>query len=413
MLRPVWVLFPAIALAVCALAGPALAQQPFGRRPFGGRPVDAQELQEPRRAPLTLTPSLTVFGEYNDNVNLDNDDKRWDFLIGFTPGLTLTVESPTYRLSADYSSTGRIFSRDFDRSRFFDNHTIFVDGLLRVSPRLTLTGAETFAFTTDTNILPVDEVSSGRTSAWANGITGGASYQLDPRTSVRGAASWTVQRFDRSDLVDSDVYRAETEVERVLTPRLRASLGYEFGYFDIRNFENVTTHTPLVGVVYRFSETVTGSVRGGPTFEVPQDSDSLVVPNVRAALTKRFQWGSVTADYQENVGTAGGLGGVTLNKSVGLLLQVTNLMKGLIVAAGPRYGERASEDDRIDITTYTIPITATYRITPWMALVGSYEFFHQRGRSIVLTPAGTAFAGDVDRNRVLFGLQFGYPIRFE
>jgi len=77
------------AVGVFLAPGAASAQLP-------GQQPDPQELQPTLRAPLTLTPSLTVSEEYNDNILLNNRDRRHDFITGFTPGLTLTAEDPLY-----------------------------------------------------------------------------------------------------------------------------------------------------------------------------------------------------------------------------------------------------------------------------------------------------------------------------
>ena len=39
--------------------------------------------------------------------------------------------------------------------------------------------------------------------------------------------------------------------------------------------------------------------------------------------------------------------------------------------------------------------------------------FHQRSDSTELTRSGLPIATDADQNRVFFGVQFGYPIRFD
>ena len=56
------------ALAVLAAAPPASAQL---LRP----PTDPQGLQQPRKSPMTLTPSVTVSEEFNDNVFLETPRK--------------------------------------------------------------------------------------------------------------------------------------------------------------------------------------------------------------------------------------------------------------------------------------------------------------------------------------------------
>lgn len=404
---------PWIVLAVaCALgaAAPTAGAQPL---PLPQRRVpDPQGLEEPRRAPLTLTPTFTVEWEFNDNVVLNNDDRRRDFITRLTPGLILEWESSTHRLAAGYNFSAELYAKETHLSRAFDSHRFALDTLFQVNPRLTLTLTDTFAFDTDTNLVAEEGVATGRDQAYGNTLSGTAAWVVDTRTTLHGGASWSLQRFDREDLFDSDVYRADVGLERTLTTRLSGSIGYEIGYFDIDREENVTTHTPLLGVVYRFTETLTGSLRGGPTVQVEEDNDTRVTPTVRASLRQRRAWGAVGLDYTRAVGTAGGLGGTTDNQSIGAVVELTTLMKGLTVELGPRYALIESPDDRIDVRTFTLPLTAVFRVNAWLSLVGSYRFLHQRSDSR-LTTVGAALANDVDQNRVSIGLQVGYPIRFD
>jgi hypothetical protein len=220
VLRPARVRLALVVLAVCAAATPAGAQLLNPRRP-----LDPQGLQEPRRAPLTITPSLTLFGEYNDNINLDNDNKQWDILFGFAPQVSLEVASPTYSVLGDYLFTGEIFARDFNRSHAFDRHSLFLDGMYRVNPRLTLAGSEAFAFTTDTNIIPVDNVATGRTDAWANTLTGGAlCFEPGILGEVRAQAHRRLRRQPAADQVLSACIAPESEHDRRDHAHLRRPL---------------------------------------------------------------------------------------------------------------------------------------------------------------------------------------------
>ena len=58
-------------------------------------------------------------------------------------------------------------------------------------------------------------------------------------------------------------------------------------------------------------------------------------------------------------------------------------------------------------------LQATYRVTPWISLIGGYQFFRQRSDGTEVARIGTFIATDADQNRVFFGVQFGYPIRFD
>ena len=393
-------------LCVLVLSAPgAWAQRP---RPT----LDPQQLQEPRRAPLMLTPSLGFEEEFNDNILLNNEDQRWDFITRFRPGLTLEAEEPRWRVAGAYSFAAQLYARHPHLSRAFDAHDLALDALYRATPHVTLTLTDTFAFSTNTNLVAPEGVATGRADAWSNGLAGGVAWDLDRRSTLRGNGSWTTQRFDRPSLRDSDVWRGDVEVDRALGPQVRGALGYELAFFDIDGEPDVTAHTPRVGLTYRFTEHLTGTLSGGPTFEVRED-DTRITPAVRAGLTQRVAWGVLGLDITRGVGTAGGLGGTTVNESVGGLVRLTTLGKGLSLEFGPRYSSVESHDDDIDVESFTLPITVAYRFTPWLALAATYAFFHQRSDSTPTTSAGTFVANDVDQNRLAVGLTVGYPVRFD
>lgn len=400
-----------LALATWALAGPAEAQFII-RRPADIFTLDTAEIREVRRAPMTLTPSLTITEEFNDNIFLDNRNRAWDFVTGFTPGLAFEVERPTYRLLATYDFTAEIFARHPDENHVFDRQNFLLDAVYRPTSRLTLTFTDTFTFTNDTNLVAAEGVSTGRDRSWGNDLGASVAWQVDARTTLRGGVGWSTQRFDDPGLIDSDTYRLGVGVDRSLTPRLRGILEYEFEYFTFSHLDSVHTHTPRVGAVYGITPTLTGSIRLGPTFEVT-DSDTNVVPSVIASLRQRMPWGVLGFDYSHLVGTAGGLGGTTRNHAISGLVQVTTLLRGLLIEAVPRVEIVDARGTGEDVTSFTLPIQLVYRFTETIALVAAYQFFHQRASARVVTSGGTAVATDVDQNRVLIGIQFGYPIRFD
>src|SRR5688572_25151260 len=63
---------------------------------------------------ITLTPSFTLSGEYNDNINLTGRDRESDFIIGFTPALTLSMQRQSYRILAGYNTTGEVYIDNSD-----------------------------------------------------------------------------------------------------------------------------------------------------------------------------------------------------------------------------------------------------------------------------------------------------------
>lgn len=370
--------------------------------------------QMPLQAPITLTPSIGVFEEYNDNVFMDNDRRRWDLITVITPGLMFTAERPTWRFNLAYGFEGRLYARDPDRNSAFDRQILTVDSFYRVDPTLTLSLEDSFAYTTGLNAFGADGIVTGRDQAWSNTIRPGATWRVNPLTSVRAFGAWTMQRFERDDLFESDTYRADIEVDRDFTPRLRGLVGYQYAYFDVDSTPGISTHTPRVGLDYDFTPTINGTIAGGPTFEMRSGEDTRVTPFVRAALRKRYAWGSTDITYSREVGLASGLGGTTDNQTIGASVSVISLLKGLSIVVAPQYRTSKSEDDTIDVRTFVFPIQATYQITAWFAVNAGYSHLHQRSDSTLISrTTGEVLGNDVDQNRVFVGFTFGYPIKFD
>jgi hypothetical protein len=399
---------------VWLVAAPASAQTPLILPP--GSPVLPPGPEQPRRAPLTIEPTFTITGEYNDNIFQSNANKVSDFIFGFTPGVSVTAESSIYRLSAIYSFTAEVYADQDRLNDPFARQTLLVDGSYRISPSLAVSLSDTFYVSQNSNFVTAENVSTGRTRSTTNTLAPAVSYQFDPRTTLRALGTWTLQRYDTAGALDSDTYAIETFIDYALTPRLTLITGYQFAYFTIDQVPDTTTHTPRFGASYRFTPTLTGTLTGGPTIVVPENDSASVTPAVTAALQQRFSWGSATLQYDRAVGTAGGLGGTTENQSVGAIVQVDRLVRGLLLQALPRYTSSTSTGgnaNSIDVETFSLTLQARYQITTWMAALAGYTFYLQRSTSTVTTGAGTVTANDIDQNRVFFGVQFGYPIVFD
>jgi long-subunit fatty acid transport protein len=223
-----------------------------------------------------------------------------------------------------------------------------------------------------------------------------------------------VQRFERSDLDNSDVYRVNAGLERTLTRQLRGRVGYEFAYFDIEHEDKVTTHTPRIGATWQVTPTITVAASAGPSFEEHESGASRITPAATVTYDQKMWFGAIGAGFDRQIATAGGLGGVTDNTSISGRVDVITLMRGLTVSFLPRYSwVKSGNSSRIDISSITLPLQVTYRITAWMAAVARYQFYQQRTASEVRDTAGNLLAADADQNRVFVGLQFGYPITFD
>ena len=138
-----------------------------------------------------------------------------------------------------------------------------------------------------------------------------------------------------------------------------------------------------------------------------------IAPAVSAGLQQRLPFGSASVEYERTVATGGGLGGITQNDSVGGRLLVSTVARGFALELGPRYIHARSDNGQIDVHAFTLGLRSSYRLTPWLTVFGGYSFFQQRAGSTPTGAGGAPLAANADPNRVSFGLQIGYPLRFE
>src|SRR6266850_4961406 len=82
--------------------------------PITAYPAELLGLLAPpaERGPITLRPSISVSEEFTDNVLLNNQTRKWDLITRVSPGLTLTVNRPSYQLSAGYTLSGELYANE-------------------------------------------------------------------------------------------------------------------------------------------------------------------------------------------------------------------------------------------------------------------------------------------------------------
>ena len=422
MIRSSVVAISLLAAVLCA-AHPGGAQTLL-QRPLPGTPprVPGQELQQPLRSPITLTPSIRAGVEYNDNLFLDNRRREDDFIGVLVPGLSLNAERPTWRINAGYEFENRLYADHSELDNAFDRQVFALDSFYRVAPNLTLSLDDAFSYETGINAFRApgtQTFATGRSEFWTNTIRPGVTWQIDPLTQVRGFLGWTIQRYADEDLIDSDSYHLDVSVERILMPRLRAIAGYKLAYFDIAGAANdTTTHTPVLGARYDFTPTLTGTLTAGPTIlveERPGDSSrTRVAPYVNADLLQVHRWGTTTLRYTRDVGLAGGVGGTSNNDLVELSVLVSRVWRGLSLEFTPQFQRSYNDDHTISVKSFAMPLRLTYQFMPWFSVAGGYAYYHQTDDSTVRGPVtGEPLARDVDQNRVFVEVVFGYPIRFD
>src|SRR5437016_5200320 len=164
-----------------------------------------------QRGPATLTPSIAFSEEYNDNLFLDNQNRQWDLITGFSPAITLFLNEPSYRFSGGYTLTGELYDRQTRLNNAVGRQNFLFNGSLDATPRLRLTVFESFALDRNANRVSAQNFSSGvstQQGSWSNTFTPGMTWQMTPRTALSLSASYNLLRFENAssgaDITNSD-----------------------------------------------------------------------------------------------------------------------------------------------------------------------------------------------------------------
>jgi hypothetical protein len=379
----------------------------------------------PAQGPLTVTPSLTITEEFNDNVFLTHSNKQSDFITQFTPAVVLQAQQRGFQLLSSFNFTAEIYAKNPELDSAANRLAFLTSVLYQAKPGVTLTLTENLAYNKNSNLVATSGVSSGREASLSNVFAPAVSVQLTPRTTWRVSGAYVLERFGSggTSSQNSNVYRVGTGFDHTLTPRLTLTAAYDFAYLDVEQQPASFNHTLLLGGSYQLTPTLTVSATAGPSLLLTDRGDTEITPAAHVRVVKTFSWGSMSAFYDQSIGTSGGFGGVTDNKIFGGNISVLTLLRGLILDLSPRYSMNrttgasattSASQSNSDINALNVVLSARYQIARYVSLVANYYLLHQTGPGNGHNGGTTTTTNinDIDQNRVNFGVQFGYPINF-
>jgi hypothetical protein len=358
---------------------------------------------------LSITPTFTLSGEYNDNLFQNSSNRISDFSIAFTPGVTVSVQRPSYRLLAGYNVGGQLYVRETELNGFGKQQQFFADLAYQVAPGVTFTLTDQFVKDRNSNSVTTSGESVGRRDSFRNTLTPRLRWQATPSTALGMLGSYTMRRFqDTGDGSrqgrDSDTYRLGFDVDHRLTGRLTGTLDLVGSYLDFENQAPARTYTLRPGAVYDVTQTLRAQVSAGPSL-VDHHGDQEVRPSVSASLVQAFKFGSLRIGYDRAV-TAEAVAIAEVQSFYGTLI-VPTLVRGLQLSFIPRYsiiGRDVAGGNETERSVLTLNLRATYQIGRNFSLIGSYTFFRQTDDS--------SRSRDIDQNRVFLGVQYAFPINF-
>ena len=386
-------------------------------------------------AQLLFTPRATITEEYNDNIDLDRNNKEDDFittvtfggtleLLGQVSGMRLSYD-PGYSFYADNdefdswqhnlgATAWHNFSREtrLDLSNFFlytkdplanrdiedDRGNIIVQGDDRRRER------DTFYRNTATARLSNQFGPENSTFAqFRHGLikyddpaeednqeftpSAGVTYWFSTWTGMELGAEYTRGIYDEDTSSDFNNYLGRARLNRRISPRF--GLYGEYRHI-LRNFDDndigagedldYMVYAPSAGIFYQFDPTLTASLGAGWFYQDIQNAEDEQGPFLSADINKLW-------DYQRwNVRTraTSGVDSEDFSSDTrgferyaqGEIIGLYNFTRDFFGDCSLRYRYSDfinSDDDEVD-HRYTADAGLGYRVTRWMTLRLAYQF---------------------------------------
>lgn len=359
---------------------------------------------------VSLSPSLEIKGEYNDNVLFWRTDEIDDFITTITPALTLVYNTELFNIDA-----GAIIDflryhdeRDLDE----ENQEYNLDTSCRLTERFTLSGD--FSYIKDTTLdseLNETGIVNDRDNRRRYNAGGKAVYKTTERLDIGCDYKYWKINYDDEDYVDYDRHTVTFPFNYHLQTQrdiLTILPGYSFRDSDI---SEISEYKLSFGWSHIFSETFSFKIfAGGRYSDIRYNDNRDDSDNWRGTTDINFrnigEKNRASIGYKHDLGTNADGTDIDIHKIYCRIDQMV-LRRFGIGFDGKLYftSEEGDEDDDEDSTYYTLTPSLFYRITEHHTLRLAYSYSRDDDN---------ARRNDQvkERHRVWLSLNFNFPQRW-
>ncbi len=361
-------------------------------------------------ADVTLTPSVSLKGEYNDNIDYTAEDKKGDYIGSVAPGLKLEYETPRFSMKTEGKAE---IVRYLDvTENDTEKYNVSLDGNYRYLEQSNLFAQA--SFTRDTTLdQEFDETGLARKRVNRNAYTGGLGFLHYFTANVSAGLAYQYQRKDYSGDFYTDSYGHDIagRLDYVFNDGIdTVSLQPMFATMR-SDLIRVNQYGSALGLTHRVSDTVEVSIKGGAVYSETTDRENEGEGDktgwgwvAEAGLKKQWETFSLSFNYSRQDMLDSSSSFVTVNRF--LLSARYDLTERLSLdLAGGLYFTKSSdvlEKDETDERSFYVQPKISYRFTENIRLDLAYSYSKTKDR---LREENDAW----DRNQVWFLLTFEFP----
>jgi len=322
------------------------------------------------QAGLYLTPSFSITEAYNNNIFYTSSDRKADFLTRFSPGVLAGYESVPLTLLGGYTFDTEMFARLAELNTATARQKATISFRYLPTRLLNLSAKGEYAETQTPGELNVlSGLPAGRVRAQRFLLDPSIAYRFDPLTT--GTLGYTFTRDEVRSAVTTDTHTVKAALNRQITSRDAGEFEYTSNSFVFGVGGTTKAHVFTLGWTRELTPLLSFTLRAGPRF-----SDGSVNPEVSATIRRKLKAGEVSLVSSRSQTTVIGEAATVTTDSVALVAKY-KFLPFLELSASPSFfrTKLASSEAKVS----RVKVDATFEVTKWLSLVGSYEFSFQKG----------------------------------
>src|SRR5207253_6436714 len=146
------------------------------------------------RREVNLLPAIAISEEFTDNIFLNNNNKRYDFITCFTPALMMLLNRPRFQVAAGFSNSAEVYARGSSPNDGLARQNFIGGVFYEPTPRLQFTATDAFIRDQSPDARS-GGFSLGGQASWSNTLTPAVGWQVAQRTRLNLAANYSVVRL--------------------------------------------------------------------------------------------------------------------------------------------------------------------------------------------------------------------------
>jgi hypothetical protein len=343
-----------------------------------------------------VTPALTAVAIYDDNLFFSPAQPQDDRILRLSPVIETGYRSDPLTLSGRYTRDAERYARHTELDSNQTRELASLDFRYLPTRLLTLAADASYIKTQTPGELNLESgVERARIGAERVSVSPAAAYRFD-RLTV-GTMTYTIARDRLTGGITTDTHTLASGVDRRLTRQDVVNVGYTWRRFIFDGEESITSHSLIGGGTHEFTPRTSASLSGGPRY-----ADGSTEPEISASLRYALDRGDVALTYTRSPTTVVGQAGVVTTQSLGVVFSYrpepsTEIRVTPTIFSSTR-GDLGSK-------VYRMILDASYRLTRYVSLFGSYQFSSQHGSLEVADDVG------ISRNLYLLGVVIAEPTR--